>query len=155
MHCPDCETLLRTEAAPGREVCPDCTGEWFDLPVLAVALRNGDPAAGSSHLPPADPTPGPPRRCPVCRAVLRRRDWAGTLPPESVALCPLGHGAWLPSGGRARLREAAGRARHLLRSRATYFMMLARGAARDFERATRPCRRGRRSARFPLARLLG
>lgn len=153
MHCPDCEMLLRASGAPGREACPECAGEWFDLPLLTVELR-GDSRGEEGPLPAAvGRFAGAKRHCPICRAVLRRRDWAGTLPPEPVAVCPLGHGVWLPAGGRLRLRHAAGRARHLLRSRAPFFTLLAWGAARDFDRATRPGRGDSRSRRTPLARI--
>lgn len=156
MHCPDCQTLLRASAGRPWEACPGCAGEWFEMPALAALLRSGEPPPGASLGAPAAPHPpaASPRRCPVCRAVLRGRLWGGSLPPQEVALCPLGHGAWLPAGGRARLQEAAEGARRLLRERAGYFAFLALSAARGFERATRPGRAGPGKRRTPLSRLL-
>lgn len=161
MHCPDCHTLLRSTPGAAWEACPACGGEWFELSALALQLRGaGAGLAGSREVrtavrtegvgDPPRPAAPPGRRCPVCRALLRSREWAGASPPHAVALCPLAHGAWLPAGDRARLRRAAERARQLLESRTGYFAFLARAAAREFERAARPGRRARARWRRPL-----
>jgi Zn-finger nucleic acid-binding protein len=152
MHCPDCDTLLRSAAAPAHEICPRCHGEWHELPVLAAALRRSGEAARRPG-PPAGRVLRPPvrRRCPVCRAVLRTRVWANTLPPQSLESCPLGHGVWLPAGERATVADAALRARAFLDARRPYLALLTADAARRFERATRAGRRPHR--RSPLARL--
>ncbi len=165
MHCPDCQTLLKTAHADGHEVCPGCLGEWLEVPTLVRLLR----AEPAGPLPEDEqkPAAGPGaaraallRRCPTCRGVLSVRPWASLYPPRPIALCPLGHGAWLPGGERARLLQGAARARKLLSTHAGYFTLLAAAAARDFERAVRPGGRGRRrrsrcAPRSLLARLLG
>jgi Zn-finger nucleic acid-binding protein len=157
MHCPDCETLLKTVSRDAWERCPGCAGEWFELPALAVQLR-----AGASESSAGPPGPGKAalrgravRRCPVCRALLRSRPWASALPALEVALCPHGHGAWLASGERGLLQEAAGRARCFLASHRSYFTFLAVSAERQFRRSTRAGRAGGVGRRSPLARLLG
>jgi hypothetical protein len=126
---------------------------WFELPALTLALRRAALAERGVATPPEGPAIGPVRRCPICRAVLRWRDWAGSAPPQPLALCPLGHGAWLPSGHLARLQEGASRARRLLTEQGGYFTLLAHHAALGFERATRAGRAAARR-RAPLARLL-
>ncbi|MEE9218676.1 MAG: hypothetical protein V3U98_06380 [Acidobacteriota bacterium] len=152
MHCPDCETLLESARGTSREACPACGGEWFELPALALCLRWGGPrTAPAGDLRPESP-PRTRRRCPVCRALLRARPWPSSSPPQSVWLCPLGHGAWLLPGELDRLHRAAIGARRLLQERSAYYRLLAREAAREFERASRPAR-GR--FRGPIARLLG
>lgn len=154
MHCPDCATLLKAAPDAVSEGCPACGGVWFELPALMLALRRGAPAERGVATPPEGPAVSPVRRCPICRAALRWRDWAGSAPPQPLALCPLGHGAWLPSGHLARLREGASRARRLLTEQGGYFTLLAHHAALGFERATRAGRAAARR-RAPLARLLG
>jgi Zn-finger nucleic acid-binding protein len=153
MRCPDCDTLLRAAAAPAHEVCPRCRGEWHELPVLAAALHGGDETGreddGSAHR--RALRAQVPRRCPVCRAVLRPRVWASTLPPHSLETCPLAHGAWLPAGERAAVAQAALRARAFLDERRPYLALLVAAAARRFVRASRAGRRPQR--RSALARL--
>jgi hypothetical protein len=87
----------------------------------------------------------------VCRAVLRARVWAATLPPQALETCPLGHGVWLGAGASAEVARAAHRARAFLEHHRPYLALLAADAARRFERAARVGRRPRR--RSLLARL--
>ncbi len=155
MHCPDCETLLRNVPADNAETCPSCAGEWIELPSLAARLRRpgaSTPPAAPDAIP---PQPAPARRwrhCPICRAVLLPRPWPSAMPPVSLPICSLGHGAWLTPAQMQALQKASRRASRTVLDRAAYFRFLARAAKKQFERTIRPRRRHRSS---PLARLLG
>lgn len=100
MNCPACKHQMFVMEYDGLELdhCPSCEGVWFDATELALLFDGrhdlaDDAIAGL----PAAATGEARRRCPHCRAHLRKVNIGGTG-GVLIDACPAGHGMFFDRG---------------------------------------------------------
>jgi Zn-finger nucleic acid-binding protein len=94
VKCPVCRVPGFVVEFQGVELdmCPDCSGMWFDRGELDLVLGQGQPVARDAAV-----TDEASRRCPICR---KKMDKVNIGPGRRVLIdsCPEGCGLWFDQG---------------------------------------------------------